>query len=195
MAVQRPIWLSGVAAVALTGIVAAEVACLPGGAADAATASASRPAEPPPAAAKPPKDGADKGSRRALAILERPLFSPGRRPAQQPGQPAAASEPLPRLAGTFVSPAGRRAVFATADKPTALDEGGRIGPWTVQAIKAGEVTLAGPGGVQTMSVIFDKPSAPAAPGTGAPGTVAPGTGAPGTGATGLVSRARKHNRV
>ena len=105
----------------------------------------------------------DQVARWTATSLARPLFAPGRRP---PAQAAAAAKPdapaldLPRIAGTMVTPAGRRAIFAAkGDKPLVVGEGAQVGAFTVQSIKAGQVTLLGPGGVRVLSPTFD-PEAP-----------------------------------
>ena len=101
----------------------------------------------------------DQVARWTATSLARPLFAPGRRP---PTQATAAAKPgtlapdLPRIAGTMVTPAGRRAIFAAkGDKPLVVGEGAQVGAFTVQSIKAGQVTLLGPEGVRVLSPTFD----------------------------------------
>lgn len=124
------------------------------------------PAAPRPASA--PDAGGAGG--RAAAVLARPLFSPGRRPAAQaaagPGPAAAA---LPRMTGVIVTPAGRRAIFTSGDgKPVVVTEGGHIGAYDVQLIEAGRVTLSGPDGTRVVAPAFD-PKPPAQAASAAPG--------------------------
>jgi len=131
-------------------------------------------------------------TRLAATILARPLFSPGRRPpavaAAGPGAPA---ESLPRISGVFVTPAGRRVIFATLKdgKPLVVAEGGHVGAFTVQSIRAGQVTVHGPEGDRVLSPAFD-PAAPVpgpAPGfpPGVPSGVQPGAPAQGLTIPGL----------
>ena len=118
----------------------------------------------------------------AAAVLGRPLFSEGRRPAAVPSG-SAASMGLPRLTGIVVDGASRSVIFATpgSDKPLVAREGAQIGPFTVQLIQADAVTVAGPRGIQILQPSFDPdravgqapPPAPVAGGL-APGSLAPG---------------------
>ena len=105
----------------------------------------------------------DQVARWAATSLARPLFAPGRRPPAQAAAAAKLDAPapdLPRIAGTMVTPAGRRAIFAAkGDKPLVVGEGAQVGGFTVQSIKAGQVTLLGPAGVRVLSPTFD-PDAP-----------------------------------
>lgn len=102
-------------------------------------------------------------ARWAEIALARPLFSPGRRPpaVTHGAAPAAEAPPaLPRVAGVMVTPAGRRVIFSAKDaKPVVVGEGGRVGAFTVQSIRAGQVTVEGPGGVRVLGPSFD-PEAP-----------------------------------
>ncbi len=100
-------------------------------------------------------------ARWAATVLARPLFSPGRRPPAAAAAPGAVAPSLPRVAGIMVTPAGRRAIFAEKGaKPLVLGEGGQVGGFTVQSIRAGQVTVRGPEGVRVLSPTFD-PDAPA----------------------------------
>lgn len=91
-------------------------------------------------------------------ILERPLFSMNRRPtAAVPAQ--AGKEPrsqaTPRLAGVLVSAGARGAIFAqVGEKPVLAREGDRVGPYTVQSISAGQVTVIGPHGLTVLHPAF-----------------------------------------
>lgn len=108
----------------------------------------------PPARPPPPEERRDQGAAWTLAVLARPLFNPDRRPPAPPAAPAPPPDSLPRLAGTLVGPGGKRAIFATGDKPAVLAEGSSIDAWTVQAISAGMVTLIGPDGPRVLRVSF-----------------------------------------
>ncbi len=121
---------------------------------------------PPSRAAAPPVPEED---RQALVdgILARPLFATNRRPADAPAAgPAPTPASLPRLAGVLVHGSSRSAIFAAtgSGRPAVVQEGGRVGGYTVQSIEAGQVTLAGPGGNQVLRPAFDaKPPAAAGP--------------------------------
>jgi hypothetical protein len=89
-------------------------------------------------------------------ILDRPLFSPTRRPPTvASAAPAKAATEMPRLAGVLVSEAGSEAIFArSGQRPTVLRVGDQIGPYRVTSISVGEVTLAGPAESVTMHPVF-----------------------------------------
>jgi len=115
--------------------------------------------------------------REALAaILARPLFSPGRRPAAGPTAAAAPPAALPRLTGTILHGSDRSVIFAPAGggKPVVAHEGTEVGGYKVQAIQAGSVTVSGPDGVHVLRPAFDPQSTavgtPALP----PGATGPG---------------------
>ena len=105
-------------------------------------------------------------------ILARPLFATNRRPADAPAAgPAPVAANLPRLAGVLVHGDSRSAIFAASGsgRPAVVQEGGRVGGYTVQSIEAGQVTLAGPSGSQVLRPAFDaRPQSAAAgpPGIG-----------------------------
>jgi len=118
-------------------------------------------------------------------VLARPLLSPDRRPAP-PGDAAApaAGAALPRLTGTLVTPSGRSAIFAGGAAPLVLQEGGRVGAFTVMRIEAGQVMLAGPDGVRVLGPRFDPERRAAPPAEGAaapPAPLPPPSQAPGAG--------------
>lgn len=83
----------------------------------------------------------DRSEEQLATILERPLFSPLRRPA---AASAAVAPGIPRLSGIVIDPGDRRAIFAVLDKPKAVvvKEGGTLGEWSVQSITKDAVTLA-----------------------------------------------------
>ncbi len=91
--------------------------------------------------AGPPGPSADQ----VAALLARPLFSPGRRPAAEsrPPEAAARAVSLPRLAGIMVTAGTRQAIFApdAAGKAVVVGEGDTVGGFRVQSIHEGEVTL------------------------------------------------------
>ena len=120
--------------------------------------------EAAPTAARPPgePDPAARSSDWAATVLARPLFDPDRRPPAPGAATRPADAALPRLAGTMVTAAGRRAIFAGGGAPLVVQEGARVGAFTVVLIAPGEVTLMGPGGVRAVRPSFD-PARPAAP--------------------------------
>lgn len=123
----------------------------------------------------PPVFNADALTETVDTIVERPLFSPARRPAAKTAAaPAGAGgKPdtgLPRLAGTLVGPDGGRAIFAGADgKPRTAAAGDAIGAFTIQTIVPGTVVLSGPEGERVLHPSYV--STPAVPGS-APAPVA-----------------------
>ena len=90
----------------------------------------------------------------AATIVERPLFSPGRRASGRPANTAAVAamrDGLPRLAGVIVGPDGGRAIFAGADgKSHTAAAGDAVGGFTIRAIGPGTVTLAGSEGERVL---------------------------------------------
>jgi hypothetical protein len=110
----------------------------------------------PRVASEDPEDHTDAWVATSLA---RPLFSRDRKPtpvAAKAGGPALTS--LPRLTGVVVGPFGRLAIFAGSgdkEKPIAVSEGKTLGPYTVQAIQPGRVTVNGPDGERVVSLSAD----------------------------------------
>jgi hypothetical protein len=107
----------------------------------------------------PTEDPVDHTDAWVQHILARPLFSRDRRPT--PVIAKAGSDPLlaslPRLTGVLVGPFGRSAIFASdsGGKALVIVEGGNVGPYTVQAIEPGRVTIAGPEGVRQLQPSYD----------------------------------------
>lgn len=94
---------------------------------------------------------APHAARHADTILQRPLFSPTRRPATAAAAPVIlAARPIPPLlAGTVV--AGRQERFAlvllpSAQRPVIVREGDTVGRFRVVRIGAGEIVADGPDG-------------------------------------------------
>lgn len=101
-------------------------------------------------------------------VLARPLFSPDRRPAPNATFAESRIAGLPRLTGIMVGPFGRTAIFAAdGGKPIILQEGGRVGAYTVKSIELAEVRLTGPDGQRILSPSFEhganQPAQAAAP--------------------------------
>jgi hypothetical protein len=92
-------------------------------------------------------------------VLARPLFSRDRKPTP-PASKAGGSQTLaalPRLTGVVLGPFGRTAIFAGTDgaKAVVVNEGKTVGPYTVQSIRPGGVTVDGPQGEQRVSLGAD----------------------------------------
>lgn len=82
------------------------------------------------------------------------------------------------MAGVVITASGRRAIFAAKNgvKPLVVGEGGQVGAFTVQSIRAGQVTVLGPEGERVLKPAFDPdPPAPFRP---APPQPAPGATVP-----------------
>jgi hypothetical protein len=108
------------------------------------------------AAVEDPVDRTDAWVETSLA---RPLFSRDRRPTavvtSSGGGTVVTS--MPRLTGVLVTPLGRSAIFAGTDggKPLIASAGTALGPYVVQAIEPGRVTVAGPQGVLQLQPSYD----------------------------------------
>jgi len=88
---------------------------------------------------------------RTEAMLARPLFTPGRAPSRGVHAPAPEPAAPPRLTGLIVAEQRGRAIFAGPDgKPVVMGEGGRLGPFTVLAVRPDGVDLSGPPGPRTL---------------------------------------------
>jgi len=149
-------WLAHPLAI-LAGVAFLELGCIlhavmpPAGAEPAPSVAVASPnPRPDPVAPKWPPARLD-------AILARPLFAPGRTPARPERAPSPPPATPPRLAGLIVTGDERRAIFASAkgERPVVVGAGGRLGPFTVTAIDAGTVELAGPDGVRTLRPATD----------------------------------------
>jgi hypothetical protein len=80
-------------------------------------------------------------------VLDRPLFSPSRRPNATSLEPTGETESgLPTLQGIVISPKQKFALFAGASEAAArrVSEGETIGRWTVAKIAAHHVSLTVP---------------------------------------------------
>lgn len=82
-------------------------------------------------------------------VLDRPLFSPTRRPTETASAPVSGDDSgMPVLQGIVVSPGQRFALFALGPETPAsrVTEGETIGRWTVAKITVARVTLKGEDG-------------------------------------------------
>lgn len=125
-------------------------------------------------------------------ILERPLFSPSRRP----GQVAVAATELPRLAGIIIGPGGARAIFATGGDSRAIvaGAGAHAGPYLIRAVGPTGVSVVGPNGPELLRPSYDRNASREA---NAPGNQAPGLQNPGNPGASILDllRARVQNGV
>jgi hypothetical protein len=122
----------------------------------------------PPRASATPAAGtaaADAGALTSVAvsIVERPLFTPGRRAPGKPARTAAAEvmipAGLPRLTGVIVGPSDRRAIFTGIDgKSRAAAEGDAVGTFKVRTIGPGLVTLSGSEGDRVLRPAYVAPT-------------------------------------
>jgi hypothetical protein len=130
----------------------------------------------------------DRASPDVSAILSRPLFDPTRRPP--PSTISQGSAQLPRLSAVLINGTQRSAIFAgdAGAKPTIAGEGTRVGPYVVQTIRDGEVTVIGPDGLRRLHPRFANSPAGAEAPTAAPqpsildrllSTTTPNVGVPG----------------
>jgi hypothetical protein len=81
----------------------------------------------------------------ADTVLERPLFTIGRKPPKPPAPGhQAGGAGLPRLSGIMITPFGRRAIFMPeGSKPMVLAEGAAVGDRTISRIATDKVYLSG----------------------------------------------------
>ena len=124
-------------------------------------------------------------------ILDRPLFTAGRRPPAGAAAARPSAAPMPRVAGIIVEGGQRRVIFAASNEkayPLVLQEGAELNGFKIVSIEAGQVTLQGPNGLRVLRPSFDPNPAPVPappqpglpslqnlPGlTGIPGLVPPG---------------------
>lgn len=118
----------------------------------------------------PQQDPADLN--RFVSILERPLFSPSRRPPPPPPPPVIAPPPPPpdplasiHLFGTFSGSEGGGGIIARIDgKPKRVRVNENIGAWVVQSVSSRNVTLTRGGETRTLTLVHARaPVAAAAP--------------------------------
>ena len=106
-----------------------------------------KPAAPPPGlAALPPQSSFS-------AIVDRPLFSPTRRPLPGAGSGTATGlESRYQLLGLVVSEAVRRAWLAEGARHFELGEGDKLDGWTVSHIEQDRMVLTSPSGEAVLSL-------------------------------------------
>ena len=93
--------------------------------------------------------------------LARPLFTPGRHAADQPG--ASADSALPRLSAIILVDGTGTAVFsANGQKPHLVNQGGNIDGYELSRITPDHIELSGPDGVHSLHPRFSTAAASAA---------------------------------
>jgi len=100
----------------------------------------------------------------AAAILARPMFNEGRRPAAQPGTTVAASADRPRLFGIITGPFPGCAILLVPGSPKqiTLQEGGRVNNLVVKSITPEHVIIEVDGATQRLVVMQPGAGKPAA---------------------------------
>lgn len=100
----------------------------------------------------------------ATETLARPVFSPSRRPASAPAEPAPASVPIETsqpleltLAGVMISDAGRQALLVSPAAPSGewVEVGSEVGGWRLVSVEAGSVEVTSPAGSRTIQLYVD----------------------------------------
>ena len=153
---MRPLVASPAPASAMLALAAvfAALAAWPWLEADAPARLAAVDARGGPAVAQVPADPAPRSAATLAAVVERPLFSPSRRPpppAVAPAAPAApleAAAPAWRVEGVIDAGGVRRAILRRAGAASSVHaaEGDAIEGWTVRSISADRVILGSPSG-------------------------------------------------
>lgn len=132
---------------ALLAVLVLEAACILHGLAPLAEVEGAPPLPVPPVASRPAAP--QRTPVNVEAMLARPLFTPGRAVPHRDRAPAPVLATPPRLTGLIVAERRGKAIFAGPDgKPIVLGEGGRLGPFTVVAVRPDGVELDGPPGVR-----------------------------------------------
>lgn len=102
------------------------------------------------------------------AILERPLFSPGRRPPPPVVVPVVVPPPPPdplekvRILGVFAGASGTGAIAEVDGKSRRLMQGDAIGEWNLVGVAGSDVTFRNSGQTRVLSLV--KPAKPTTPG-------------------------------
>ena len=145
---------------------------------------------------------------RFVATLERPLFSPSRRPPPPPPPPVVAAPPPPpdplakiQLYGVFSGEEGAGGIIARIDgKAQRVLVNGKIGSWVVKSVANRSVTLTNGGQTRVLQLVHAKPPvAAAAPGAAGAAAEGPGaaaaSGARATGGAANASGAQSNPRT
>lgn len=132
----------------------------------------------------PQQESADLN--RFVATLERPLFSPTRRPPPPPPPPVVAPPPPPpdplaklQLFGIFSQEGGGGGIIARIDgKLQRVRVQERIGNWVVKSVANRSVTLVSGGTTRVIELVHAKVPAAGAPGDAAAGAATPAAAPP-----------------
>ena len=123
---------------------------------------------------------------RFVATLERPLFSPSRRPPPPPPPPTVAPPPPPpdplasvHLFGVFMGEDDQGGIIARVDgKPRRIYTGQNIGAWTLKRIEDRKVTMVRGAETRVLNLVHARAPEPAAVAAApAPGAAPPAAGA------------------
>lgn len=121
-----------------------------------------------PAAVNLQEAGKTADAREFQAILDRPIFSPDRRPPPVVTEPTVAAAPPPdplekvRILGVFAGAAGTGVIAQVDGKPHRLMQGEAIGAWNLTGVAGSDVTFRKGGETRVLSLV--KPQKPAKPG-------------------------------
>ena len=203
--VIRLLWMLNV----VVGLVLAWLWFTPEGAVRNVRWAAPEPQKPNFAAMVPELPAATQAdTTRFVAMLDKPLFSPSRRPPPPPPPPAAAPPPDPlaniQLFGVFVSAEGGGILARVDGKNRRITMNDSIGAWKIKSIKDRDVTLVSGSETRVLHLSHAKPvvpqapaAEPAAPGAAPPQSTGPAA-APAASAQGFIrdrQRARNEARV
>ena len=94
----------------------------------------------------------------AESVVNRPLFTIGRRPPHdKAGHAVVSTNGTPRLSGILIAGPDRHAIFVPeGGKAVTVAEGGSVDGYTVRTVRADSVTLSSPKGDVTLRLSFDK---------------------------------------
>jgi hypothetical protein len=129
-----------------------------------------------------------------VAMADRPLFSPNRRPPPPPAPPAP-PDPLGnlQLLGVYNTSAGGGIIARVEGKVRRASVNEKIGEWTVQKIDDRDVTFVRGGETRVLKLARRPGSGGSAPGL--PAAAAPGTPAPAAGQMTGAQRAEEEERA
>ena len=120
----------------------------------------------------------DADTSRYMAILDRPVFSPSRKPAPVASGPAGAPDPMQgiHLYGIYGGSQGGGVIVRVDGRSRRVKVSEALGDWTLQEVRGTQAVFARGAEVRTLALVQARPgagqSAGASPGIGGPG--APG---------------------
>ncbi len=138
---------------------------------------------PPEAQIEPPDATNVSGF---LGTLERPLFSPNRKPPPPPSPSQSAQQPEAdpfaniQLQGIYAGTGGHGGIWVRVDgKNRSIPLGAQLGPWTVQSVEGRDVTFTRGAETRSLRLVPSKlANMPTSPTAAAPAPAAPGGAAP-----------------